>query len=386
MSSPRRRTAESEIWAVVDSLYAAALDESAWESALEGVIGILDAELGAITVFESESGKLRQSIFHRVDPATAREYTAAYRDQDPRLKHLLRVGKGVPIYDYLHTPEEEIDSHPYYAWHMRAAKTRYYIGGYAEIGDGLSAALSIHRSREAGHVQPRDIEICKALLKHFERAMRMSMRLTQGEGWRSGLDSMLEDTPLGIVFLDAAARPLHVNAAARRMAESRDGLSIDTESVAALRRGDNVLLQRAIGEALADPRSDAVIEEGSGTVRLGRRTGAADYLVVVSRLPAADRLFGICCPRAVVFIGDPLSRSGPDDERLRRLFNLTPAELRLASHLVVGATLEEITKLTGVTLPTLRSQLAALFRKTGTSRQSELIRRLLSAPWQIGMR
>ena len=76
----------------------------------------------------------------------------------------------------------------------------------------------------------------------------------------------------------------------------------------------------------------------------------------------------------------------PDDERLRRLFNLTPAELRLASHLVVGATLEEVTKLTNVTLPTLRSQLAALFRKTGTSRQSELIRRLLSAPWQIGMR
>lgn len=386
MSGPRKRISESEIWNVVDLLYSAALDQASWEAPLEGVIDLLGAELGAITVFESESGKLRQSIFHRTDPATVDEYKAAYRAQDPRLRHLLRVGKGVPIYDYLHTPEEEIDGHPYYAWHTRATRTRYYIGGHVEIGDGLSAALSVHRSREAGHVQPRDIEVCKALLKHFERAMRTALRLAKGEGWRSGWETMLEDTPLGIVFLDAAARPLHVNATARKMAESRDGFSLEPSGLAALRRGDNVLLQRAIGEALADPDSDAALAEGSATVRLGRRSGSADYLVVVSRLPAVDRLFGICCPRAVVFIGDPLGRSGPDDERLRRLFSLTPAELRLASHLVVGATLEEITRLTGVTLPTLRSQLAALFRKTGTSRQSELIRRLLSAPWQIGMR
>jgi DNA-binding CsgD family transcriptional regulator/PAS domain-containing protein len=384
MSGPRKRTAQAEIWNVVDSFYAAALDQAAWESALEGVIGLLDAELGAITVFETATGKLRQSIFHRVDPQTVSDYKAAYRAQDPRLRHLLRVGRGVPVYDYLHTPEDEIDSDPYYVWHMRSSRTRYYIGGYADLGDGLSAALSLHRARETGHVQPREVEIYKAVLRHFERAMRTAMQLTRGEGWRAGATAMLEETPLGIVFLDAAGRPLHVNAAARRMAESRDGFAIDADGLTALRRVDNALLRQAIASALAEP--DLAANDGSDSVRLGRRTGAADYLVVVSRLPAAERLFDICCPRAVVFIGDPLSRSGPDDERLRRLFGLTPAELRLASHLVVGATLEEITRLTNVSLPTLRSQLAALFRKTGTSRQSALIRRLLSAPWQIGAR
>jgi DNA-binding CsgD family transcriptional regulator/PAS domain-containing protein len=387
MSGPRKRLSEAELWSVVDGFYAAALDQAPWESALASVIELLDAELGVITVFETETGKLRQTIFHRADPRAASDVQAEDRAQDPRLRHLLRVGTGVPIYDYLHTPdddEDESDGDPYYAWHARSAKTRHYIGGHAEIGDGLSAALSLHRARATGDVQPHDVEVWRTVLKHFERALRAAMRLTRGEGWRASSDAMLEDAPIGVVFLDAAGRPLHVNAAARRMAESMDGLAIDAAGISSLRRGDNALLQQAIDGALAESGSAA--DEVGDAVRIGRRTGAADYLVVVSRLPATERLFDICCPRAVVFIGDPLGRSGPDEERLRRLFGLTPAELRLAGRLVVGETLEEISRRTNVTLPTLRSQLAALFRKTGTSRQSELIRRLLSAPWQIGAR
>jgi DNA-binding CsgD family transcriptional regulator len=54
-------------------------------------------------------------------------------------------------------------------------------------------------------------------------------------------------------------------------------------------------------------------------------------------------------------------------------FGLSPAEARLVSALVAGRTLAEIADDTALSRNTLRNQLAAVFAKTGTSRQTELV-------------
>jgi DNA-binding CsgD family transcriptional regulator len=63
----------------------------------------------------------------------------------------------------------------------------------------------------------------------------------------------------------------------------------------------------------------------------------------------------------------------PDENLLRDLFLLTPAEARLAKRLSCGEGLDSIARDLGVTRGTLRAQLKALFWKTGTRRQGELI-------------
>lgn len=374
--SGQRRIPESELTAVAEDFYAAALGDIAWEAALERVFALMGASMGAITVFDTGSGRLRQSLVHRLESAASSVASGSRR------RSSMGARSGVPIYDFLRAPESEVGNDPYHAWHARAAKTRFYIGGSVDLGEGLSAALSLHRPREQGQVQANDTALYRAMFRHFERAMRIALQVARAAGAREGWDALIDASPLGMVFLDATGRPLRANAAARRFAALGDGFVVGEDAMSALRRGDDALLQRAIARALSEPSS--ADDDGSDAIRLGRRTGDPDYLVVTSRLPASDRLFAILCPRAVVFITDPTARSGPGDERLRLLYGFTPAELRLAGHLVNGASLEEAAKLSGVGLPTLRTQLASMFRKTGTGRQSELLRRLLSAPWQIG--
>ena len=81
--------------------------------------------------------------------------------------------------------------------------------------------------------------------------------------------------------------------------------------------------------------------------------------------------------RALLFISDPTARIRPAGQTLADLFGLTPAECRLALLLADGRAPTEITDILGVSRNTLKSQLASIYQKTGTSRQAQLVRLLL---------
>ncbi|TRO96309.1 helix-turn-helix transcriptional regulator [Glycocaulis profundi] len=90
---------------------------------------------------------------------------------------------------------------------------------------------------------------------------------------------------------------------------------------------------------------------------------------------SARRLGGSQSSEGLVLIG--LRRLVRDEPMLGReameMFGLTPAEARLAVQLAAGNTLAEIAETNGVNISTLRAQLRAVYAKTGTSKQSELV-------------
>ena len=63
----------------------------------------------------------------------------------------------------------------------------------------------------------------------------------------------------------------------------------------------------------------------------------------------------------------------PPEPMLHRVFDLTPAEARLARKLARGDSLEQVAQALDVKMTTARSQLAAIFAKTGTCRQAQLV-------------
>jgi DNA-binding CsgD family transcriptional regulator len=66
-------------------------------------------------------------------------------------------------------------------------------------------------------------------------------------------------------------------------------------------------------------------------------------------------------------------KPGPTVALLARAFGLTPAEARLASIVAEGIGLEHAAKELGIARETARNQLKAVFAKTGTHRQGELV-------------
>ena len=112
---------------------------------------------------------------------------------------------------------------------------------------------------------------------------------------------------------------------------------------------------------------------------LKRATGSAAYLLQVSALPQANEFgSGPQQPRAIGFLSDPARPAQVDEALLRRLYCLTPAECRLAAALCAGGTIASVAGQAGVSGNTVRSQLKSIFDKTGTRRQSQLIKLMMS--------
>jgi DNA-binding CsgD family transcriptional regulator len=105
-----------------------------------------------------------------------------------------------------------------------------------------------------------------------------------------------------------------------------------------------------------------------------------DYTVVVSPLQPAGSLFSAWAPSVCVLISDPDEVRELPSTIIQRLYGLTPAELRLCDHLVAGEAVEDVARKLDVAPATIRFHLAAVFRKTATNRQSDLVRLLLSVP------
>jgi DNA-binding CsgD family transcriptional regulator len=66
-------------------------------------------------------------------------------------------------------------------------------------------------------------------------------------------------------------------------------------------------------------------------------------------------------------------------DRLRCHFGLTPAEARLAIHLVTGETLRSAAAKLSISYETARTSLKTIFAKTGACRQAELVIIILNA-------
>ena len=85
-------------------------------------------------------------------------------------------------------------------------------------------------------------------------------------------------------------------------------------------------------------------------------------------------------PLALLIVADPEAPAPLEPQALQTLFGLTPWEARLAVSLANGKKLEEIAQSAHVSLNTAKTQLRIAFEKTGTHRQAELVKLVLSHP------
>jgi len=206
---------------------------------------------------------------------------------------------------------------------------------------------------------------------HLQRALRLQ-RHTQSLYTKAELGARAIDAlAMSMLIVDGKGVILHLNIGAEHL----------------LNRGFCGLISKA-GRLSAShlpnkSRLAVLIAEATGYPAMGGAmflSGEETRQVFVTPLPAASPFTRDWqMPLALVLvIEDGISLSML--QLLGSLYNLSPAELRVASALLVGKSPEEYAQEAGVTLNTVRSQLKSLFSKTGTRRQSELVAVLSRVP------
>jgi DNA-binding CsgD family transcriptional regulator/PAS domain-containing protein len=220
----------------------------------------------------------------------------------------------------------------------------------------------------------RTMALRRALVPHVRRAVELHRRLCAADDTAVGLMATIDHLPHGVFVLNAAGTVMTRNRVGRRLTAARDGL---TEEKGELRPSDP--RDRATLDALIMRCTTTSLERGveAGDFLLVRRpSGRRPYRVVAApRLRTAHVGLDTC--GCLVFVTDPSQAAAHFPGDVEALWGLTPAEARLVCALVDGHTLAAASAQIGVRVQTLRKQLQSVFEKTGTHRQSELVRLVL---------
>ncbi|PCK09244.1 MAG: hypothetical protein COA42_05140 [Alteromonadaceae bacterium] len=239
---------------------------------------------------------------------------------------------------------------------LDACKTELQQGGDAN-----------HRER------PPSSEDENILASHLLRALRINQRIEKMQNEIGAAKNVLDCLPMAIMTVDAQCSIVSANKLAHKVVSSSSLLKIENGTIYATR--ENAGLKRIVVATLGGMNTS---KENSSAIKLAD-VQANSYLSIfaVKTTDSSDPFGRECC---TLFIVSNVLSDFVSPDVLRRVYKLSPAESRLAHKLVSGDSLSEIAVKLGVTHNTARNQLKAVFSKTGTNRQSELVGLILSTP------
>jgi DNA-binding CsgD family transcriptional regulator len=232
--------------------------------------------------------------------------------------------------------------------------------------------LEVMRSRDGGRFTQDKIDACRLLVPHLQGLLRMQQRIAELECERDAALDALDYLRWGVLLVDNHGSRLAANRRAQEILVARDGLMAQGEDVRAVLADDSARLDRLLISAIKGGGG-----RRSGALSITRPLKAHPLNVVVIPLRTRSKELADRVPAAAIFMSDPDMRINGNEQHLRELYALTPAEARLATHLSCGRSVEEAAAEMGVTVNTARAYLKRIYSKLGVRRQSELVRRLL---------
>ncbi|HEY1708515.1 MAG TPA: helix-turn-helix transcriptional regulator [Rhizomicrobium sp.] len=171
----------------------------------------------------------------------------------------------------------------------------------------------------------------------------------------------------GLFLVDDRGMVQHINRTGENIMRATKALRISAGKLATSDFASTKILRGLVAAASCGVAGEMAVSAP------GRRLPVS---LTVTPIPA-NRFGLISGCTALVCVTDLEAGIVLPEKQLRTLFGLTPAETRLAAALLDGATTAEAAERFGVSINTVHVQLARIFDKTGTKRQTELMRLLM---------
>ncbi len=370
---PLDMTDDKQLDHLIGVLYESALDPSRWREA----VGLCGQYAGGVDAHFLTLDKKHNIPIASVMAGTSfslqisDDYANHYIAIDPR-QNIIR---GAAVNEWLcchHTHDQKfVARNEFYQDFFIRHGARYLMAACVDDNVYDHSVLGVVRAVGQQPFGPAEQLAARSFSGHLQRALRLQKH-TQDLHTKAELGARAIDAlALSMLIVDGRGVILHLNMGAERLLTSPiSGLACKDGRLTAAHPVNKNRLTVLIAEATGYP---AV---GGAMFLSGRETRQ----VFVTPLPAASVFTRDWqTPLALVLVmeaGKNLSAL----QLMGQLYDLSPAELRVASALLSGKAPEEYAQEAGVTLNTVRSQLKNLFSKTGTHRQSELVALLSKVP------
>jgi DNA-binding CsgD family transcriptional regulator len=371
---PVRTMTREDLDGLIGTIYAAGTDPRGWAEVVRKITQRISGVGGALHVHSVTGTAFTFDADYNIDPAGIEEYVQHYHRFNPLIEPMSRLPVGSVAGDGVLVPREEIVKTGYYRDYGR----RFGIGGSVTIvlgSDGpFLSCLGILHGWRADPFSDGKLALLRRLTRHFQRAIAINRQFETFRAEKDAMSGTLDLLEMGVVLLDGRGVILHANAAAVSLLRRRDGLHAAFGRLCTAGMSGREALDTAIHDALTGSGLRG------GTVAIGRGDGRQPLSVRVAPLPEGHiHCQGESAARAIAFVTDPEAAGQNHLEDILAAYNLTVAERRVVAALASGCSVHEAAERLGISKTTARNHLNHAMVKTGTGRQAELLRLILSS-------
>lgn len=367
----------AELSDLIGIVYDCALEPERWPEALAGIARATQSANGFIVFHDLENNLGSRFFEHGLDERWLATYFESFAALNPiPAVSILRPVGDVHALSTLFEPAEWRASAFYQGW-VRPQALGDMMGLLA-LRSGLRAGwLALQRWADQPDYGAADLELLGLLSPHICRSLRIADVLDLRTITSQVLDRTLEGLSAGVVLLDRDGRIVHANAAAKRLIAVGTAVRAAGGRLLPVDRGAQVAFSHAL-----TLKPDARLSEqpGPSSIALPDPNGAG-LLATVLPLDRGQRRH-ILAPFAAahaVFVQDASAAPSLPIAAFATLYRLTRAEQRFLAVLLAGTQVSEASAMLGVAESTGKTHLKHLFEKTGTNKQTELLKLVMSS-------
>lgn len=342
----------------------AALDSSCWTPAMDKIAAAAGAVGAALIPIKTSDRPLGLTVTADVAELMDRYIKEGWYEHDERSRGIPKLLCTGIMVDQDHTSPEEMRRSPFYNDLLGRCGFRWFAGVALDAGED-NWCLAIQRSPKQGPFSPAEQRRLVALRAPLTSAATVAREL--GFVRALAISDAFDMMETAALLINQNGRVVRTN----KVADSKlgDHLRIVDGHLITDDRNAASALKRLIERAMVNAGAGATIMPPVAIARPGRRPMAV-YAVPMSGGVVRDVLAVV---RAIVVIRDLQECSMPPEAHLRNLFGLTSAEAKLATRVASGEHLDHVADEIGIAYQTARNQMQAIFAKTDTHRQAEIV-------------
>lgn len=375
MASGRKRAFVDRFDEVVGRLYEAAIDDEAWPAVLTALGDLSSGIGGHLLIWDRRRNVPIDSFMGDRFPDVNSDYISYYGSIDPRLHLVMNMPVGMTFACHHHFDDTFVSQSEFYNDFLLRNNARFVTGCRLFESGGATAIFGLHRNRRQGPFEAAEMELLERLLPHLKRAIIIRERLRAAEVKWATNRAALDRLTTAVFVISGAGAVLMMNEAARQIIRFGDALVVRHGRLGAKKPAEENRLLGLIREA-----TDAATIHcaGGGPVGLSRDCGGL-YVGLVAPLSANHTITGGESV-AVLLVSGPTASPRMLSQAMIHLYHFSQAEARLAVLLAQGRTLQDAARERKVGIETIRSQLRSMLEKSGTRRQTDLVKLLMCIP------
>ncbi|WP_290523308.1 helix-turn-helix transcriptional regulator [Alcanivorax sp.] len=367
---------------LLDTLYDAPCNPDAWPRFLDQLIEATGSRSARMLVMDRAAQSVKSSIKQNIDDADHQAYVSHFVNTCPWRPELKDKAPGQLYSSYLDfsCPQKQFYQTEFYNDWASKQDIHHGVCGTVWQDDHQTVQLLIQRTRGQGHYQREETNRINELVMHVRRALRLQSQVSALDHTRMALEQTLEIQAQPFALVDRHGRIVHLSGEAAALLDElpcthtfNQTLTLQDPRLQA----DLLCLLEQVTRPDNDPRA------GAGGVIMLPRTVTEGVRCLVSPLrgnPLSQHYTDSRQPLAIVYFQDPRAEVYIDLNCLMQLYGLSEAESRVAAGISRGLGPQQVANTYQLSVHTVRTQLKSVFTKTGTTRQSELAKEVLTSP------